>query len=611
MDRARDRPFRMRPSGGVFPRDAIVAVSLFVALFAVFWLSPNRSLGDAHYAVLVSESILRDGDFYLDEHFVLPLDQRQYPSILRGRTYPYQVVPQGEHLTYAYDPGGPLLAIPFIAAINLLGPSAIAPDGGYHLDGERLIQQFLASTLMAGLAVLFFAASRTSLPLRWSVLIALAAVLGTQIWSTASRALWSHTWGIVLFGIVVLVLLEGERRGKQLTIGHAALIATVLAWSYFIRPTNAIYIVAVSGYVLYAHRRPFFAYALVGAAWFAIFSLFFLTYFDQLLPLQMSQAWGFQHDGSTSASDATFEHTWPGRLTGVLMSPSRGLFIYVPITVFVLYLLVAYRRTVPHRRIAVVALIAITGQLLLNSSFLGWWGGHAYGPRLPTELVPWLVLLGILGLRAMLEHRSRAGRPRLRIEGAIAAVLLALSVAIHARGALAEETVQWNATPVDLSWDHARLWDWESPQFLAGLVPSPTGAWLARAKRDAPSGTRLSVEVANDQRDPDVDAVVGVDSLTTATLTVSGWAIDEQRGYAAGGVILTFDERTHVVAACGFDRSDVAEYFGDEGYRFSGFSATIPVASLGPGRHIMRPLIVTADGTSLYEPDYLLTFDVH
>jgi hypothetical protein len=631
MDRDLALAPRTMPLLSVRTRDAIVAASLFVVLFAVFWLSPNRNLGDAYYAVLVSESIVRHGHFYLDEHFVPPLDRNRYPNAQPDGSYPYHVLSRDGHVVYAYDPGGPILAIPLVAAVNLFGPSAIAPDGGYDLDGELLIQQILAGGLMAALAALLFATARLVLPLRWSVVVALAAALGTQIWSTASRALWSHTWGVFLFGVVVFILLQQERRGRPLTTGRAALLATVLAWAYFTRPTNAIYIIAVSGYVLYAHRRAFVTFVLVGALWFAVFSLYSLTYVGQILPAQILQA--SRADSFTVVNPAAVVNTASSTAEvandvarpvtpsstgpwGIWLSPSRGLLIFVPIVLFVTYLLVRYRHRLPSGRLALVALIGMAGQIALVSAWRGgasglaWAGGHSYGPRLLTELVPWLAVLAILGLRAMLDDRSRPGRSGHRLELAVGALLLTLSVAIHARGAVAKETLEWNETPVTVSSDPERLWDWQSPQFLAGLTSPPAEAWLARARREAPTGARLFVEVANNQPVMATEAVVNVDSLTTPTLIVSGWATDEMRQNRAGGVILTFDERTHVVAAYGFDRNDVAEYFGNRRYRFSGFLASIPVSDLGPGRHVMRARVVTTDSRAVYEPEYRLTFDV-
>src|SRR5262249_134082 len=54
--------------------------------------------------------------------------------------------------------------------------------------------------------------------------------------------------------------------------------------------------------------------------------------------------------------------------------------------------------------------------------------------------------------------------------------LAAISVAMHAQGALNAATVAWNRFPADIDSDPIRVWEWRQPQFLAGLTftPAPT-----------------------------------------------------------------------------------------------------------------------------------------
>jgi hypothetical protein len=91
--------------------------------------------------------------------------------------------------------------------------------------------------------------------------------------------------------------------------------------------------------------------------------------------------------------------------------------------------------------------------------------------------VPWFALLGILGIKAMLRWHERHA-----VHGAslyrspqliLGALLLALSVWIHARGALAHETLEWNLNPGHVDERPERIWDWRQPQFLAGWVSTP------------------------------------------------------------------------------------------------------------------------------------------
>ena len=72
---------------------------------------------------------------------------------------------------------------------------------------------------------------------------------------------------------------------------------------------------------------------------------------------------------------------------------------------------------------------------------------------------PWLVVLGVLGLRA------RPGPGLRRFECAAAAVSLAASIALNAPGAISRSAADWNHGQTASDFQR-RLWDWSDPPFL-------------------------------------------------------------------------------------------------------------------------------------------------
>jgi hypothetical protein len=56
--------------------------------------------------------------------------------------------------------------------------------------------------------------------------------------------------------------------------------------------------------------------------------------------------------------------------------------------------------------------------------------------------------------------------------------------------------------------------------------------------------------------------------------------------------------------AYGTVRDDVAKHFGENNYRFSGFSGTVSTLLMGPGQHTLSFKIVSADNLAYYMPDY-------
>jgi hypothetical protein len=440
--------------------DALVAVSIFSITLFIFWFSPIYQVSDSHYSMLVSESLLHKHTFRLDSYAIprgAPVDRGDY--VMPGNMWQLELV--RDHLFYFPPPGSSVLAIPYVALMNSLGVTATNPDGSYNPEGEIAIETSLAALLMAFLSVVFFLTARLVLPTSWSVLIALSSAFGTQVLSTASRALGSDTWGIFLFGFVVWILLAQETGKRKI---NPVVLGTLLAWSYIVRPTNAVHVIAISIYILLFYRRLFLRYAVTGAVWAAGFFIYSWHNFGQLLP---------NYYRPSRLSFNVFLVALPGNL----ISPSRGLFVYVPVLLFVGYLLIRYRRFLISARLAALSGAIIVCHVLAVSGFRHWWGGNSYGPRFMTGLVPWFVLLGILGVRAMLDSRRQTEETPSRVEWPAAltagALLLAASVFINARGALSYSTIKWHESPVPIEQDESRLWDWRRPQFLAGLLRPP------------------------------------------------------------------------------------------------------------------------------------------
>lgn len=430
--------------------DRTVAAIVFATTFVVFVVSPVRPLGDSHYSLLVSEQLLTRGSFKLDEYFKLPLDPRRYPGINGTRgPYPYQIETAGGH-QYYYSPGSPVLSVPFVAVMRAVGVSTIAADGTYNRRAERGMQTVLASFLMAVLAVLFYATARLLLPVGWSLVAALVGALGTQVWSTAALVLWSDTWGILLLGGVIWILLAHETRGRPLP---GALLATLVAWMYIVRPTNALVVVGVGGYLLVRDRRSWWRYLVVGGAWLAVLVAYSWIHFRLPLP-------GFYLERFL-----TFDRFWMP-LAAHLVSPGRGLLVYVPVVLFVLWLLIRYARRLRYRRLLVLAGVVVAAHFIVISGAVQWHAGMAYGPRYTTGIVPWLFLLAVLGVRAMLD-----GGPAPRAALVAGAVLAALSIVIQSRGAFVFATWAWNLRPPIETHADEKVWDWRSPQFAARGTP--------------------------------------------------------------------------------------------------------------------------------------------
>lgn len=425
-------------------REKLVPVALFCAIFLIYIGSRNTQIWDSQYSMLLSHTLWTRGTFELTPYFEETAE------------IPYQIGDENGSKFYVYPPGTPVLAVPYVAVANAMGISAIDEAGRPDRSNERLLQRLLAAFVTAGSVVLFHLTARmffSSLP---SLTIAAAAALGTQMWSTVSRAMWAHTFSVFFLAIIIYLLLRREHRNIR---PNFLMLGTVLSWLFFVRPTNAVFIMAITAYVVWRERWAAVPLLATGAAWLAGFFAWSMTVLGAPLP-------SYYRTGS----HLDFDRFWSG-LAGVLVSPSRGLLVFTPLVFVTLYLCVRFWTSVEYRGLWTLGLLTCCAYLGMISLWPVWWGGHCFGPRLTSEIVPWLVLLTILGAHARrqhLQHRPAGLNCGWWLQTTLAGILVAASVVIHGIGANSSATAEWNQV-LAVDENPEVLWDWSRVQFLANL----------------------------------------------------------------------------------------------------------------------------------------------
>jgi hypothetical protein len=341
------------------------------------------------------------------------------------------------------------------------GSSTIRPDGSYDFRIEIRWQRRIAAFLSAGACVLIFFTARQLLTPGTSAVIALAAGLSTQMWSTASRSLNAHTWEVVLLSAILLILLRSDVRRSST---HPIVTATLLSWAFFTRPTAAYFILPLSVYVLHRDRREFVWLAATGLIWLALYLVYCQMHYATWLPpyYVAPSRW------------LALSNLWIG-LPGQMISPSRGLLVFVPLVPFVIYLAVRYWKCIEHRSLAVAAIAAVALHTFSMAMFGNWWGGHSYGPRFYTDLVPLFALLGILGFGAASRQRLRVAARSARgyrLEFVAFVACFALGALVNGAGAISRAGSQWNVEPRSVDEDPSRAFEWKRSQFMCALFPS-------------------------------------------------------------------------------------------------------------------------------------------
>ena len=283
----------------------------------------------------------------------------------------------------------------------------------------------------------------------YSLLIAFTFALCTAAWSTASRGLWQHGPSMLMLSIALYLLVRAQQEHRLTQFS-----AIPLALAYAFRPTNSISLVLGAIYVLVSCRRyflPFLGWACLCFAPFLVYNL--SLYHSVLQPyfLPTNQGSGVHF----------FE-----ALAGNLISPGRGLFVFSPVLLLAIWgIVLKVRRKDWHRLESFLLAAVLLHWVVTSYSSKYWWAGHSYGPRLLSDMLPYLTYFLIPTLA---WWARRHGKRRAALAAAFSLLFL-ISLAISFQGAVNWSTQRWNTEPVNVDVNPARVWSWHDLQFLRGI----------------------------------------------------------------------------------------------------------------------------------------------
>lgn len=434
--------------GRVSPGEAskMRRAAVFLLAFLYHATGPVSQQGDSRWTVFTAMSLLREGNFDLNE-YGKKIEASGFYAIecVAGgeRRYPIHALAEcaGGRLYNFYPISIGLLATPLIAVQWVLlrmlpftaGGIAHPVLKGYleadPVAGSALFEIVAASVFVALATMLFFQVALRYLNARQALFAAFVFTACTPMVSTASRALWQHGVLAALFSAVLLAL------------PHRS-VGALLALAFFVRPTAAIPLAVLAAFLLRHHRKE----AALAALWGLPVVAGFVALNYHIYGMPLAPYFFPVRAGSTSLG--MHSHYWEA-LAGTMVSPARGLLVYMP---FLVLAPLAWRDgSAEWRRLAWWMVAIVFGHWLLISLHSDWWGGHAFGPRYFTEVTPLLLFLTIPAIGA-------------KRKAFLALTLVAFL--IHFRGSHSVATMLWNVTPVNVNADTGRLWDWSDPPFM-------------------------------------------------------------------------------------------------------------------------------------------------
>ena len=112
-------------------------------------------------------------------------------------------------------------------------------------------------------------------------------------------------------------------------------------------------------------------------------------------------------------------------------------------------------------RLIVWLLLALIPYFLLLSKYAVWWGGHCFGPRYSTDVIPLFAILLAFELDWAVD--------RSRILTVLFAITIALGISVQLISAYCFPS-SWSLEPVNVDFRHERLWDWRDCELSRCLV---------------------------------------------------------------------------------------------------------------------------------------------
>jgi hypothetical protein len=416
---------------------------------------------------LLPFTLLREGNVDYDEYVFRPADRpkapanrfdseayffracgkstaTQPPGTTRSKGGPPAPGPN-DHVCSVFPPGMGLLALMFFLPFVVAGADAL--DLGLLIRVGHVAAAFYETLA----ALLLWAVIRRYANERAALGLILLYWLGTSVRTVSSQALWQHP-GVHLAVAGALWLLLQERwlpRRNEFLAGLALGLGSV------VRQTTALAALAIP-----STRSPVRYVVALGLG--LLVGVVPLLLFNQL-------AYGSaieQGYGVKPFDTPVFEG-----LFGLLLSPSRGLFVYEPWSVLALasFGIARFAHTTRGRISERIAGLAIPWVVLLiaYATYAEWWGGRVFGPRFLDDFAPLLI--------AGLAWGVRGGWFALGFMRGIFWLAVSWSLLIFNAAAVVYDQNTWDLKPTNINDDPSRLFSWSDPQWLAVLRALPEG----------------------------------------------------------------------------------------------------------------------------------------
>ena len=416
----------------------------------------------------------------------------------------------------------------------------------------RIMEKLCASSLAAASVGLLYLLLRRRTDEGLAAILSLLYAFGTTTWVISSQALWMHGLAQLLV-VATMLLLTGP--GTALRVVLAGLLCGLIAAN---RQPDAILAAGLGIYGLWwaGRMRPFFV-------------------LSGMVPVALTLAYNLLIVGNIAGAYALhvrpgdFNHDIVGGIAGLLVSPTRGLFVFSP---FLLFVPIFCRRVVLERSGRGLT-IAIGCAMIVQVSFyamIDWRQGISWGPRWLTDMLPMLMWM----LPPVVKALSRNGRVAFGLASLVA-------ISIQTIGAFWYTGIA--DTPIVTAHGPGRMqpaWDAHNAAFVAELRHPHVQA-------DLIVDLHGNIDAVNV-----LPAGQGTGGAAGRQLEVLGWALTNN--HSPSDVAVLIDGQWGAATREFFARTDVEKAMGQASQ--AGWRITIPIDQVGPGEHLLAVLVRATEG---------------
>jgi len=427
---------------------------LFCLVYLIYCIN-GRTIGsgDTIPASLLPFSILENHNLYLDQfsyYFESTFNQVHWVQEIDG------------HYLSVYPIVTPVLITPLYVLLFLFMKISHIPTDMFHPGFVQIvaIMEKLSASLIASLSVIFvFLSLKDLINKKTAFIVAIIFAFATNTWTISSQGLWQHGFVELFLALSIYLVVLNEKHNSDKIIICLGIISGLFIFN---RLSDSILLIPTIYHILTMKDRRIIYYLCAMSLTSTPFLFYNIHYFSSIFGGYAGTAAAFN-----------FNPEMITRFIGLLVSPSRGLFIFTPIMLFSIagYFKISNLSSKRLKNFLLISGGSILAQIIVYSAFSVWWAGWSYGPRFLTGMLPALTMF--LGLYVKDISFNIKTRKNLLVI-CIISILLIWSVFAQLVGVFCYPNGNWDGDPnVDLHPD--RLWDWKDTQitrsFNAGIIP--------------------------------------------------------------------------------------------------------------------------------------------